>query len=262
MIGKFLGASALIIAIAAVYVLLQGRPQAPAVTGTTPPEATRDPLPTDLPDAAVTVGAATYRFRLTVVPASAPVILLPDFGKKLTASAIVGTEHCSAAINGGFYTKDYTPLGMWDDGRNDRFPAIRSALVNAFVMKEKSGGMRIVSDAPAEGTYAFAFQTGPRLMEDGQALSLTIANDEQARRSVLATTKDGRTVLLSIFGETSMYGGPMLADLPRVVFAISGHEGPAFTDAVNLDGGSASFFWDGERMIDELTTVGSAVCVK
>ncbi|KKW11013.1 MAG: hypothetical protein UY49_C0010G0009, partial [Microgenomates group bacterium GW2011_GWC1_49_7] len=77
---------------------------------------------------------------------------------------------------------------------------------------------------------------------------------------VAAKTGEG-FLFLTVYKEDSVFEGPLLADLPKVIQKINTEENLGIVDALNLDGGSASAFDNGETSLSELTPVGSLFCV-
>ncbi len=93
-------------------------------------------------------------------------------------------------------------------------------------------------------------------------MPLVIQHDEPARRTIAAKTRDNTYVFLTVYDENSVFGGPLLSDLPSAVEEISNREEFRIADAINLDGGSASAFYNGDANLSELTSVGSIFCIK
>ena len=77
-----------------------------------------------------------------------------------------------------------------------------------------------------------------------------------------AKTMDNELLFLTVYSGDSVFDGPLLADLPLVIEKISDEEKLDIAEAINLDGGSASSFYQGETTISELTPVGSLFCIK
>ena len=77
---------------------------------------------------------------------------------------------------------------------------------------------------------------------------------------VVGITKKGETIFLVLYDPENTWSGPKLADTPGVLSGVI--ERLQLTDALNLDGGSASAFIRGDLSLEELTSVGSFFCVK
>ena len=207
----------------------------------------------------VTTDAGTYAYAYSMADVGS-ISLLPNFEKKSAAASLAETNRCLKYISGGFYDTAGKPLGFFYTDNKTYAPRIQSSLVNGFLWAD-AGGISISSSLP-DSTYRFAMQVGPRLLQSGNVLPLRIQNDEHARRMVVATASDGKPIFLAVYNADSVYEGPLLAQLPEVVATISREKQLSIADAVNLDGGSASAFSNGEIRLSELTPVGSLLCVK
>jgi hypothetical protein len=65
-----------------------------------------------------------------------------------------------------------------------------------------------------------------------------------------------------VYDPSSSFRGPKLADLPSFVSKLEKDVQVPLADAINLDGGSASTFKNGETYLTELSPVGSLLCIK
>src|SRR3989344_4783806 len=104
-----------------------------------------------------------------------------------------------------------------------------------------------------------AVQSGPMLMFEGTPLSLRLANDE-LRRRVIALLVNDELIFMTVVGQDSELSGPYLSDLPGLVEAIAGKNGWQVSQAINLDGGTASAFYTDKVYLEELNPVGSIFC--
>lgn len=212
------------------------------------------------PPETLEIDGQTYAYDYNIAPSASTVSLIPNFVERKDAKSLADANKCRSYISGGFYDTAGKPLGYFYTDNTQYAPAIPSALVNGYIWADTST-LSISPSLPDE-SYRFAMQTGPRLISGGQRLPLRIQNDELARRMVAAKTGDGRTVFLAVYMADSVYGGPLLGDLPSVVESISDKEDLGISEAINLDGGSASAFSNGDTRLSELTTVGSLFCVR
>lgn len=202
-----------------------------------------------------------YTYSLIRVSSTSAITLIPNFSEKIDTRSLVDANGCSAAINGGFYDTAGKPLGFFFTNNRILGKQIQSALLNGYFWADATGTALISTDLPSNISYRFALQTGPMLLFNGQTMPLAIQNDEPARRMVAAKTRDNTYVFLTVYDENSVYGGPLLSDLPSAVEEISNQEKLRIADAINLDGGSASAFYNGDIMLSELTPVGSMFCI-
>ncbi len=209
---------------------------------------TPSPTPVDTP-----ANEQQYTHASFFVPDTSDISLLPNFTQKKTSAALIEENNCTYAINGGFYDTSNRPLGLFRIGENVRTKQIQSSLLNGFLSDD---GITV-----AVPTGRFVLQSGPLLIQRGNPLPLKIQNDEHARRMVAAKTGEG-LVFLTVYKEDSVFEGPLLAELPKVIQKINTKENLGIVDAINLDGGSASAFKNAETTLSELTPVGSLFCIK
>ena len=227
----------------------------PAISTTPPPPPSGKEVPT------VEVNQTVFTYDVIRVATASAVTLLPNFTEKQDAQSIRTANGCTSVVNGGFYTENNRPLGLFQIGTRVYGPSSQSALVNGYIWVDAQENFFITSEIP-EVSRRFALQSGPLLLFNGQTLPLTIHNDTGARRMAAAKTMDNALLFLAVYTEDSVFDGPLLADLPLVIEKISDEEKLDIAEAINLDGGSASVFYQGETTISELTPVGSLFCIK
>lgn len=201
-----------------------------------------------------------YQYRFIRIPQGTRIILVENFSKQESVQTIIQQHACTAGINAGYYTTDHLPLGKWNNGNTALESAGDTRFINSFVSTDETSRMvAITAEEPI--LYGWYFQTGPQLFGEGSPFPLRIKNDEPARRSILIKLTDESTIFLSLFGQSSVLSGPLLGDAPGILSVIGQQESWEIDAATNLDGGRASFFWDGTRVLDEVTPVGSVLCV-
>jgi len=185
--------------------------------------------------------------------------LIPNFSDRFAAQTIYEENDCKAVINGGFYDKQNKPLGLFQVGDKTYGKQLDSDLLNGFVWMDASG-TAVISSELSPQPVQFALQTGPMLLFNGNVLPLSIHNDAPARRMVAA--KNSELIFLTVYNPDSVFDGPLLGDLPKIVQEISQKENLHISEAINLDGGSASAFYSEETKLSELTPVGSLFCLR
>ncbi len=188
-------------------------------------------------------------------------MLIPNFSQKITSPDAFQANQCRLLTNGGFYAKDNTPIGLFVSENLLINSFQKNALFNGFFSIQKNGTTRIENQIP-DIDSRFALQSGPLLIIDGIAQKLTIRDDEPARRIIVAQTTGNSIVFLALFGSENTFNGPKLADVPKHLKEIEKLLGISITNALNLDGGSASAFITKDHSLTELTPVGSFFCVK
>lgn len=189
------------------------------------------------------------------------VFLIPNFFEQITSEQLMGKHECQAGINGGFYDTANRPLGLFAAGGTTLRGISDRTLINGFFGVTKEG-LPFVSDEVPTTPTRFVLQTGPLFVSDTRPRTLSIRNDEHARRIIAAVTSDKKIIFIALYLPESVFDGPLLADVPKFITAIGQKESLSFTDAVNLDGGSASAFYNQTAALSELTPIGSFFCVK
>lgn len=182
--------------------------------------------------------------------------LIPNYVNKERASTLVSKTNCDAAINGGFYEEDGSPLGLVIVDNIEINPEIRNSnLITGFVTINATGQVSIGRDYNPDSNTVL--QTGPYISSN-QLLSLV--SDKQARRSAIVEAVDGTHYAASVTFDKQTTTGPFLRDLPAILFS---DQAPFDTvRAINLDGGAASYFFVKDDIeLSELTPIGSMVCI-
>ncbi|MBI2028939.1 phosphodiester glycosidase family protein [Candidatus Gottesmanbacteria bacterium] len=183
--------------------------------------------------------------------------LIPNFTQKISSDDLISEHNCKAAINGGFYTTDNTPLGLFiANGKHYSSEVINDRnLLTGFFWVDNSKKPMITDQNPQNSDLVI--QTGPILYK-GYPFSAEI--DEYARRSVIARNDNSNYYLLMVTLKDDIYSGPQLADLGEIIYS---NDNPLkFMEAINMDGGSASTFFDNGFHIQELSSIGSLLCIQ
>lgn len=201
---------------------------------------------------------------LLIVPIAknASLTLLPNFTAKESAINIVKRNNCNLAINGGFYQKNDTPLGLFITGKDTLGESTESNLVNAFFWQNQNG--RFIGRIPPENFNGdFIFQSGPLFNLPNQN-PVNMLNDKPSRRSLVGKDHQNTIYFITMYNPQSLFAGPNLADIPSLLSKPEVQSNVRLTHILNLDGGSASFFYskDGEITLSELVPIGSLLCVR
>ena len=186
--------------------------------------------------------------------------LFPNFKERATSSEIVKNKNCSLLANGGFYSKEGTPLGLFISQGWKTSNAYFSPLLNGYFTIYD--GAALISSTQPTGDIKTAVQSGPVLMESGKLKILKIKNDKTARRTTVSLTKDGEVVFAVFYDTQNNLQGPYLSDLPKYLNDFKVASGLKITDSINLDGGSASAFYDGDFFLPEFNPIGSYFCIR
>jgi uncharacterized protein YigE (DUF2233 family) len=194
-----------------------------------------------------------------IVDNPAKLTLHSNLEDKLTALEAKERYGCENIINGGFYTKEDTHIGLFvEDGKElSRFQ--ENSLFNGIFSIENTIPL-IAQVVPLHPKLAL--QTGPILMKDNNIWTLKLTRDENARRMVLGITNDKQIVFITFYDSSSLASGPELVDLPNLVKEFADNNDLHLTDAINLDGGAHSTFISDEVQLTDIQTPGSYFCVK
>ena len=222
------------------------------------------PLPVPTGTANHTTTTLTYQdivydYDYFVVHRLEKLTLNPNFDTPIRGSAIVSQQKCAFAINGGFYSKEFTPLGAFIGNGYTQSKALTSRLFNGFFAFTDTQAT-ITTDL--DTSYTSVLQSGPLLYMNSAPLPLAIQNDEHARRSAVVTTHDEQILFVTFYIRDSIYNGPLLGDLSMIIKQFASNEGVSIDAALNLDGGSATYFKTPDTELPELSPVGSLFCLQ
>jgi hypothetical protein len=188
--------------------------------------------------------------------------LIPNFEEKRSAATLIVENNCTSGVNGGFYTQDHHPLGLFEI-EGERFgDAIDSNLVTGFFWRETDGRYSIDFSRPKD-TVEYILQSGPLFLLP-MTNPVSMVEDEAARRSFIGQDENAVIYIGVMFDEKNHFSGPLLGDVPVLLSNPSVRKLVSFTNVLNLDGGSASFFYGGdqESLVSELQSVGSLFCLR
>lgn len=216
-------------------------------------------IPATLPLYTIEYKSKTYAYLYFSVSLPSELSLIPNFSERLTVSELVDTYGCANGINGGFYTTDGTPLGGFKSEGSIIKNPVTNRLIDGFVWATDKNFF--ITTKEPDSDARFFLQTGPLLFLGSTPTHISIANDEEKRRSVVGLTQGNTLVFFIVYNPESVYDGPYLADMPGIVRQLEDNIGVSFTAALNLDGGSASAFVSKERVLQEFSPVGSLFCV-
>jgi len=138
--------------------------------------------------------------------------------------------------------------------------SINSRLFDGYVF-QNSQNIQIDLKVPSEDVK-WGFQTGPVLFWQNHPTQIKIVDDKPSRRMVLFKNQNNNVYLLVLVSEDLLSSGPYLQNLPQILTDISSQEAWHISEAINLDGGRASALISSQIQINELTWIGSFLCVK
>ena len=189
------------------------------------------------------------------------IYLYPNFDEKYSLDEGINKYDCKNLMSGGFYTETHSPIGLFITEAEILGNPASSSLFNGYFTLTKSGKANISKNYTGE-LVRIGLQSGPVLIQNNMIQQLSLANDKTARRNIVALTKEGEILFITLYDKESVFIGPLLADLPDLLSEIQNEIGIEFTSALNLDGGSASAFYTQSLQLSELTPIGSFFCEK
>lgn len=146
------------------------------------------------------------------------------------ASADQFAEHSDAliSINGGFFDREFNPLGLRITNKKLTNPLKRISWWGIFSIKNDKPSISNINHFNYDQEIQFAVQSGPRLLIKGKIPSL---KPGIADRSALGITPDGKIIILvsTNMAMTTHQLAELLKSPPL-----------SCKDALNLDGGSSS----------------------
>ena len=186
--------------------------------------------------------------------------LTANFGE-YTSSEFIENNNCKFLSSGGFYKSDYSPTGLLISEYEEVSPFVPSQLTNGIFSVNDFATPRISSVVPRD-RLRLALQAGPLLKENGEFNSLSLKEDENARRVVVGVTGENKAYFLILYNPDSVLMGPYLKNLPEIISLFEKQTEISFADLLNLDGGSPTVFMSSEVFLTESSLVGSFFCLK
>jgi uncharacterized protein YigE (DUF2233 family) len=169
-------------------------------------------------------------------------------------------KSCQILVNGGFYSTENTHLGLFVSNFKVISPELNSPLLNGFLWID--GNKVVIGSSSPNINPRIAIQSGPLIMQNRLLSTLEIKNDEPARRIVAGTTSNNELIFLVIYRDGSIYQGPLLGQLPKIIELFNKKAEIDIVNAINLDGGDHSIFISSFDRLDELGHAGSYFCVR
>ena len=223
----------------------------------TQPSTTQQPLRSPSPVQSISVSYRGNEYVLYYSNISNKnIAIISNFSDQKSALAISKENNCAVASNGGFYTENDKPLGLFKvDGKVVSPEKTVTSLINGYLYIDAEYNPHISRSYP---------DNAPSIIQSGPFYSsnsvISTVNDKPARRVVIAETATGAYYLLAITAKGLTTSGPLLSDIGAILFSIT--DPFKIASAVNLDGGAASYYRGSDGYeLNELTHVGSVICV-
>ena len=170
-----------------------------------------------------------HAFRIDLKKNKLDLVLANDLSLH-NASVDAFAHHSQAliAINGGFFDRNYHPLGLRIGHQHQHNPLKRISWWGIFYVKDNTPHITSVRDYAHDTRVDFAVQSGPRLVVNGKIPSL---RPGYAERTALGITPEGRLIILVTHNSpmTTTALAQLLKSSPIRCY-----------NALNLDGGSST----------------------
>src|SRR4030043_869425 len=188
-------------------------------------------------------------------------ILLPNWDQKRTSDEMISEENCLYLSSAGFYSKDEKPIGLFSIGNIIYSNFSGNNLFNGIFSKisEKE---YVFSQNPLRENTLFSLQSGPLIIFNFKLKLFDNLSEGRGRRNIIISTKENKLLFITIYNKNSIFDGPKLGDLPKIIDLISKNHNWNIENALNLDGGTASSFKNDDIYLKELSPVGSFFCVR
>lgn len=227
-----------------------------------PPTPTNNNEPVEIPE--ISLNSLTLRYRYRQIQDNELIKLIPNFDKQQSSDQIIKNNNCSFGINGGFYLPENKPLGLFEINETKLGKYSPSHTFNGFLRQSIDNHLAIIDYNTLQSLSSssqFILQSGP-LYNLNQTPKINFADPKAARRHIIAQDSKRNTYIFSIFGTESSYDGPTLNQIYDFFDHPEIKKIADFTIALNLDGGSASAFYNQNQQVHvrEIKPIGSFLC--
>lgn len=216
-------------------------------------------LPTETPGSEFQFDKKIYQFYFHQFAKNESLELVPNFENATFSAQIMKNKSCTFGINGGFYQTNRMPLGLFQIGSKKIGAQIQSSTFNGFF--SSSSGIIAITSSPIAlfSPSDFIFQSGPLIFLKNQ-IQPNFIDEDYSRRNLIAKTVSGNYYFFSIFEKDNVFNGPRLKDLREIFLSEDLRKIADFELLLNLDGGSASTFYDKNVQVEEYKMIGSFLC--
>lgn len=207
----------------------------------------------------IKINGKEYTYAWIQISNSDSLFLFPNFIEKYTLNEALSNYTCKNLTSGGFYTETNSPIGLFISEEGKLSNEANNKLFNGYFTLTKNG-IPTINRKYSGDPVRIGLQAGPILIYSGVVQKLSLVSDKMARRNVIALTKEDEIYFITIYDKESVFIGPLLVNLPEIINTIQNEIGAEFDSALNLDGGTASVFYNQDIQLSELTLVGSFFC--
>lgn len=141
-------------------------------------------------------------------------------------------NHALLAVNGGFFTASWKPIGLRIQDGKVRSPIQPTPWWHIFYLKNNIPYISTERDYRLDTSVSLALQGGPRLLMNGHIPSL---KPGKAERTAIGITRDQQIIILA-----TEHWKLSTTDLAKLFQASESQGGLNCIQALNLDGGSST----------------------
>lgn len=185
--------------------------------------------------------------------------LIANFDEKSNSIDVKDKNNCKFLSSSVFYSTDNKPLGLFESDGQILGNFYQNDLLDGILSINEMATPRITRPVPQDN-LKIAIQSGPIMKENGSFINLKIKNDSGSRRVIAGVTGENKLIFAVFFDPKSEFLGPELTAMPNIIKDFEAKTGITFADVINLDGGSASAFYNSSVSLSEINPVGAFFC--
>lgn len=153
---------------------------------------------------------------------------VPDSQKAGNILSYWDASRYSIMINGGYFTPDFKPLGLFKINGNF-INSRKPKKLSGFVAMDRSGGISILTQKDDLSSYPSILQTGPYVIDPGSRIGIRSNDGKISRRTLIGKTIGSELVII-VTNPVSLYD---IANFIKKRF-------PDIDRLLNLDGGPST----------------------
>jgi uncharacterized protein YigE (DUF2233 family) len=153
---------------------------------------------------------------------------VPDAQKAGIILSYWDASRYSIMINGGYFTPDFQPLGLYKINGN-LINKRKPKKLSGFVAMDRAGGISILTHNDDLSSYPSILQTGPYVIDPGSKIGIRSNDGKISRRTLIGKTT-GNGLVIIVTSPVSLYD---LANFIKMRF-------PDIERLLNLDGGPST----------------------
>lgn len=202
-----------------------------------------------------------YKYAFMKIDKSEKIELMDNTKEKSTFDEIVKSEECKKLVSGGFYKnvgEENVLIGLFKNNGKTINNYESNVLFNG-ILNISQDSKASISDYE-DSNSLISLQVGPVVVKNESVYS-DFDDEKHSRRIIAAVDVDKNLYFVVIYDVSNTFSGPTLGELGFEVKKISDENSMKIVSAINLDGGSASFYFDKDLSLNETKFAGSYFCI-